>query len=299
MLPQDEDELTEDHTNEDITILLLSEVASMNFVRSKTTIPVPRVYGHSAAKNAFGHPYILMEALPGTVLNNRMALSIPTTHKRRFAVQLAGYIYELSPLQFSKIGCLLYTEPKNLEISPFHMSSFWIKPLSPSLEYFYLSRKAQTEEILSEHPGEKDWGAAAWFLEKSLTSMVMEEYIYGPFPLCHLDLYYNNILVEKDFNITAVLDWSNVQTVPVERFVVNPEFVAPPAAPQEYTQAVFKFRDIFVEELTRIERDKKDESDRGGWSCLVCLDRLWPRLFFDVPVVLRGALFLMLSLLWL
>ncbi|KAJ5177938.1 uncharacterized protein N7500_000637 [Penicillium coprophilum] len=263
MLPQDEEELPEDPINEDIARSLLSEIASMNFVRSTTTIPVPRVYGHSAAKNAFGHPYILMEALPGAVLDNRMALSIPTTHRRKFAAQLAGYIYELSTLQFSKIGCLSYTKSKDLEITPFHMSSSWIKPLSTSLEYFYLFRKAQTKEILSEHPGEQDWESAAWFLERSLTSMVMEEHLYGPFPLCHLDLHYNNMLVDEDFNITAVLDWSNVQTVPVERFIVNPEFVAPPAAPQEYKQAVFEFRDIFVKELARIERDRKDESDRG------------------------------------
>ncbi|KAJ5356303.1 hypothetical protein N7517_010912 [Penicillium concentricum] len=261
MLPQDEDDLvSEDPTNEDVTKSLLSEIASMNYIRSKTTIPIPRVFGHSVTKNAFGHPYILMEALQGTVLENRMALSIPDTHKRKFAAQFAGYIYELGTLQFPKIGSLSY-ESNELEITPFQISSSWINPLSSSLEYSYLFRKAETKEIHSEHPDVTDWAAAAWFLEKSLTSMVTEEHLYGPFPLCHLDLDYNNILVDEEFNITAVLDWSNTQTVPIERFVVNPEFVAPPAAPEEYKRAVFEFRDIFVQELGRIE-GRKDE-DRG------------------------------------
>ncbi|KAJ5952249.1 uncharacterized protein N7479_010662 [Penicillium vulpinum] len=257
MLPQEEND-------EDVTTRLLSEIASMNFIRSKTTIPVPRVFGHSVRKNDFGYSYILMKALPGTVLNHRVALSIPATHKKKFAAQLARYIYELSTLRFSRIGFLSYSESDEFEICPFQISGSWVKPLSTSLEYFYLFRKGQTREIREGHKGEADWEAAAWFLETSLTSMVTEEHIYGPFPLCHLDLHFNNMLVDEDFNITAVLHWSNIQTVPMERFAVNPEFVAPPAAPQEYKQAVFEFRDIFVDELAIIERENGESPDDKG-----------------------------------
>lgn len=205
-----------------------------------------------------------MEALPGTVLENRWALSVPASHKKKFATQLARYVYELSTLQFSKIGCLSYSrESGELEVSPFQISDSWTGPLSTSLEYFYLLCKGQTREIHEEHKGEADWEAAAWFLEKQLTSMVTEEHIYGPFPLCHLDFHFNNMLVDEDFNITAVLDWSNVQTVPMERFAVTPEFIAPPAAPQEYKQAVFEFRDIFVDALASIEGENGESSDTG------------------------------------
>ncbi|KAJ6184505.1 hypothetical protein N7519_005806 [Penicillium mononematosum] len=248
------------HNDEDVAKLLLSEIASMNFVRSKTTIPVPHIFGHNVTKNDFGCPYMLMEGLPGTVLGHRMALSIPDSHKKKFAAQLARYVYELSVLQFSKIGCLWYSESGELEISPFQISGSWVKPLSTSLEYFYLFRKGQTREIHEEHKSEAEWEAAAWFLEKSLTSMVTEEHVYGPFLLCHLDFHYNNMLVDEDFNITAILDWSNIQTVPMERFAVSPEFIAPPAAPQEYKQAVFDFRDIFVDALASIEKESGDSS---------------------------------------
>ncbi|KAJ5799853.1 uncharacterized protein N7518_001921 [Penicillium psychrosexuale] len=261
MLPEDD----YDDEDEDVAILLLSEIASMNYVRSKTTIPVPRIFGHSVTKNDFGYPYILMEALPGTVLENRMALSIPASHKKKFAAQLARYIYELGTLRFSKIGCLSHPdESDELEPSSFQISGSWVGPLSTSLEYFYLFRKGQTREIHEKHKGEADWEAAAWFLEKSLTSMVTEEHVYGPFPLCHLDLHFNNMLVDEDFNITAILDWSNIQTVPMERFASNPEFIAPPAAPQEFKQAVFDFRDIFVDALASIEGESGASSSDGG-----------------------------------
>ncbi|OQD64007.1 hypothetical protein PENPOL_c008G03295 [Penicillium polonicum] len=258
MLPQEDED-------EDVAKLLLSEIASMDFVRSKTTIPVPRIFGHNVSKNDFGFPYLLMEALPGTVLENRWALSIPDSHRKKFATQLAHYVYELSTLRFGKIGCLSYShESGELEVSPFQISGSWVEPLSTSLEYFYLFRKGQTREIREEHKGEAEWEAAAWFLEKSVTSMVTEEHLYGPFPLCHLDFHYNNMLVDEDFNITAILDWSNVQTVPMERFAVTPEFIAPPAAPLEYKQAVFEFRDIFVEALASIERENGDLSSDTG-----------------------------------
>ncbi|KAJ5705695.1 hypothetical protein N7455_004821 [Penicillium solitum] len=39
--------LPEDDKDEDVATLLSSEIASMNFVRPKTTIPVPRIFGHS------------------------------------------------------------------------------------------------------------------------------------------------------------------------------------------------------------------------------------------------------------
>lgn len=94
--------------------------------------------------------------------------------------------------------------------------------------------------------------------------MVTEEHLYGPFPMCHLDFHYNNMLVDEDFNITATLDWSNVQTVPMEQFAMTPEFIAPPAAPLEYKQAVFEFRDIFVDALASIERENGNLSSDTG-----------------------------------
>jgi aminoglycoside phosphotransferase (APT) family kinase protein len=102
--------------------------------------------------------------------------------------------------------------------------------LSTSLEYFHRFRRAQTKAILQEHRGEQEWEAAAWFLEKAVTSMVTDEHIYGPFTLCHIDLHFNNILVDGDYNITGIINWSHAQTVPIERFALISEFIPPPAA---------------------------------------------------------------------
>jgi serine/threonine protein kinase len=256
MLPQGEND-------EDILISLRSEISTMELIRTKTTIPVPRIFGYGVTTNELGYPYLLMEALSGNVLENQMAFSVPDEHKGKFSAQLARYIYELSTIRFSQIGRILYLHESELpELLPFSLIGSPVGPLSTSLEYFYLFRRAQTNAILQEHRGQQEWEAAAWLLEKSLTTITTEEHIYGPFPLCHLDLHFNNILVDGDYNITGIIDWSNAQTVPIERFAINPEFIPPPAASVEFKEAILEFRDMFVDALEKVEREK--EGSRSG-----------------------------------
>ncbi|CAI7654301.1 unnamed protein product [Penicillium bialowiezense] len=218
---------------------------------------------------SIGYRYMLMEALPGQVLPGRMALSIPDAHKEKFAAQLAGYLHELSTMRFSKIGRLMsHGDSSEVELLPFDVtgSPRKVGPLSTSLEFFYLLRKGQTNAILKDHRGEQEWEAASWLLEQSVTMMTTEENIHGPFPLCHVDFHYNNILVDHEFNITGLLDFSNAQTVPIERFAIIPEFVAPPAAPTENKQAIWSFRDMFVEAMEKLQIEKNGPLPANGPS---------------------------------
>lgn len=87
--------------------------------------------------------------------------------------------------------------------------------------------------------------------------MIIAEHIYGPFPLCHIHLHYNRILVEGDYNIPGIIDCSNTQTVPIERFALIPEFIPPPAALVAFKQAIIELRDMFVDALEKVEREKE------------------------------------------
>lgn len=104
--------------------------------------------------------------------------------------------------------------------------------------------------------------------------VVTEEYVNGPFPLCHLDFHYSNMLVDGEYNITGILNWSNVQTVPVERFAMIPGFIAPPAASVTVKHAILEFRDIFIDALEKVERERGMEgapSEKGIGIPLCCL----------------------------
>lgn len=139
---------------------------------------------------------------------------------------------------------------------PFPIGVSSVGLLSTSLEYFYLYRKDQTKAILKNRRGEKEWEAACWLLERSLTSVVTEEHVYGPFPLCHMDFHSQNLLVDEDYNITGILDWSRAQSVPIDRFAVIPEFMYPSVAPAEIKQAIAGLRGMFLDALEKVERER-------------------------------------------
>src|SRR5437588_10776973 len=97
-----------------------------------------------------------------------------------------------------------------------------------------------------KHGDDEQCATAAWILEQALPSMVAEEHIHGPFPLGHLDWHYGNMLVDDDFNITGIIDWSDAQTVPLERFIISPEFVTFPGLSAEQNATIIAFREKFV-----------------------------------------------------
>ncbi|KAI1108436.1 hypothetical protein F5Y14DRAFT_436231 [Nemania sp. NC0429] len=61
------------------------------------------------------------------------------------------------------------------------------------------------------HPDDLDWLTACWVLKTTLTHIVVEDRVRGPFPLCHLDLHYGNMLFDDEYNLTGIIDWSNAQ----------------------------------------------------------------------------------------
>lgn len=175
---------------------------------------------------------------------------------------------------------------------PFSVMGSPVGTLSTSLEYFYLFRRAQTNAILQEHRGQQEREAAAWLLEKSLTTITTEEQIYSPFPLCHLDLHFNNIIVDGDYNITGIIDWSNAQTVPIERFAINPEFIPPPAASVEFLSS----GTCPLMHWKRSKGRRRDQGQEKRSRYTVCSHRLFLRLSIAAPVAIRGGPFLILNL---
>lgn len=237
----------------DIEKSMLSEIATMKLVKARTSLPVPAVYDVEVTlPNPVGYRYILMEALPGRILEKIFAFSVPREEWDKIARQLATYYRQLSTMTFDRMGQIWCGRRGDEEPS---IITFTIEdtrqastagPFATSLEYFFAIRAGQTRAILSQHPGSDEWTAAAWLLDQALPSVVHAECIYGPFPLCHLDLQYNNILVDEEYNITGILDWSNAQTVPVERFMTSPEFITFPGLSVEENQPIVDFRNDFA-----------------------------------------------------
>lgn len=110
--------------------------------------------------------------------------------------------------------------------------------------------------VRAEHANDQDWSAwstACQVLTDSIASFLTRKYRRGPFPLCHRDFHYGNILLDNEFNITGVLDWSGAQTVPVEQFAVCPEFITLPGLSEEGNRPIMDFRAMFVKAWKEME----------------------------------------------
>jgi hypothetical protein len=203
------------------------EITTMKFVSSRTAIPIPRVHGFDVSStNPLGFRYVLMEALSGHIIDDKFSKSVPQTQWDKVAEQFANYHHQLSILRSDRISC--FTSGPTMDDEPTTAPYNAMGPFSTCLEYFYCTRKNEIRSIKAAHGDDEQWSTVAWILEQALPSRVIEEYFHGPFPLCHTYLHYNNILVDEDYNITGIIDWSEAQTVPLERFMISPEFITYP-----------------------------------------------------------------------
>jgi hypothetical protein len=193
-------------------------------------------------------------------------MSIPAHHKNKVASQLAKYLHELSRITFDKIGriwCGNYVDEKPRIISfqahgecNGRHALCSVGPFNTSRSYFRALRQSLNKAVRVEHSDDEDWpkwSKACRVLTDAISSLVISKYERGHFPLHHLDLHYNNILLDDEFNITGILDWSAAQTVPVEQFLVSPEFITLPGLSEEGNRPIIEFRAIFIKAWREIE----------------------------------------------
>jgi len=93
-----------------------AEVATTQFIRDNTTIPVPKVYAFdSSADNALGFEWILMEKLPDTQYGS-IAKYITMEENLAIARTIAVWMDHLSRLTFDTIGSFYSDQSGNLEL---------------------------------------------------------------------------------------------------------------------------------------------------------------------------------------
>lgn len=130
-------------------------------------------------------------------------------------------------------------------------------PLETSLEYFYNQRQGENREIIAMHPDEPDWLTACWVLKTALTHIIIEDRVRGPFPLCHLDLHFGNMLFDNEYNLTGIIDWSSAQAAPLEQLSVCPEFVTFPGLSNEENRPIVELKNLVVESIREMERGQE------------------------------------------
>ena len=246
--------------DDDTRTSLLSEIATMNIIYKRTSIRVPQIFDFEMSTDQpFGYPYVLMERLEGRTLDDGLAASIPPQHHTKVAKQLANIFVELQNLTFNRIGRLWCGETADQSVEIIAMAWHYSPgPLETSLEYFYNQRQEENREIVAMHPNDPDWLTACWVLKMALAQIIIEDRVRGPFPLCHLDLHFGNLLFDNEYNLTGVIDWSDAQAAPIEQLSVCPEFVTFPGLSEEENRPIIEFKNLVIQFIKEMEKDKEN-----------------------------------------
>ncbi|KAM3563214.1 hypothetical protein MY1884_001364 [Beauveria asiatica] len=227
---------------------MLSEIATLKTLRRRTTIPVPDVFAFEAsASNDFGYPYMLMECLDGNTLGNTVARNVSVKHHSHVAKQLAEVLFQLQNLSFDKLGRIWCGEScdESPEIIPYEDVEAAAAPMATSLEWFYRHRQEDNRKALEVHAQDPEWRTACWILKSAMAQIIIEDTIYGPFPLCHFDLHYGNLLFRRRLQS----DW---------------KFITFPGITDEENQVIIDFRGLVRDNLGDLEARSRESASSSG-----------------------------------
>ncbi|KAJ7086085.1 kinase-like domain-containing protein [Mycena belliarum] len=226
-----------DMTPQDLSARFMSEVATMRFLKLKTSIPVPELYHSDADEfNAVGTAYMIMQRIPGVLLGRLVKQYITPAGFKTLTTQIARFEAELYDHPLSAIGCVVdpagtvgpLVRPCTYGLvptdrGPFTSSKGFLSACAAHALGEVRATKQWTEQRVacSEFNGGADalpaGYAEQWFvlLHDALTSLP-EEARPAVFRLVHTDFNTGNLLVASatDPTIVAVLDWEGARVLP-------------------------------------------------------------------------------------
>ena len=215
-----------------------SEVATIEFVRQKTSLPVPQVVAFdSNNENELGFEWMLMEMMPGIPLRKRwrkmswdakvdIVNHLVLEHARLFEEHFhkIGNIFTSVDGYFLDIGRMVsriffWGDYLTQDVSrgPFTSSHDWLKARLHSVltdQQRILDTSCDEDEI---EDAEAALDLAMKLLEILPTIFLPNVSAGEPTVLFHDDLSMQNILVNDSGRLTAVIDWECVSAVPLWR----------------------------------------------------------------------------------
>ncbi|ERS95208.1 hypothetical protein HMPREF1624_08419 [Sporothrix schenckii ATCC 58251] len=222
-------------SDEDEQYAIGCEVATMNYVRKHLPdVKIPIVYAYEPAgsqlASALGAPYMLIEGFYGNTLQDVQfdMCDLPVHTQEHIITQWTRVQAEIATLSFSCIGSISSIskgdgeEPVLDKLAaapldgldnpgPFSSTAAYFKAIADS------AVKREQHESSRRPPGDR----LPWF---ALGAYVFHDIVHNTsvylhmdgerFPLNHMDLGTQNILVDSAFNFVAIIDWEFAQSAP-------------------------------------------------------------------------------------
>lgn len=206
-------------------LMMRQEPALHALIRSRTTIPVAEIVGYDFSRTRINRDYLLMTALPGIPLSDAVGLS--TGRFEQILYQVGEYLRQLHSLtaakclgreQFGYLGEHHPMPPQDSWAAAFQV--MWNRLIDDVVACgSYTPREAQ--------------------LMRDLLALHLEHFDRPVTPcLLHMDVWSQNILVDRNGNVTGLVDfdralWGDVE---IEFAVLDYCGISEPAFWQGYGQ---------------------------------------------------------------
>ena len=225
---------------------LASQLETMRYIRSHTSIPLPDIYFHDFDENnEIGAQFMLMERLPGIPFS-QLRDHLQLDDKKAVVTDIANVLIELATLKFEEIGCLrpggsvgplLYRNRRSGRLTS-------LGPFTSTTDYLLSFLQRQTD---GGGPLDQAQGIIEQYMD-SVSYTKGNSSLDGPFRIIHDDLSAVNILVVRsdadedscrrsDIRVSGIIDWECVETGPVYFLYDYPVFLQDNyCEPQVYTE---------------------------------------------------------------
>ena len=257
---------------------LSSEVATMQYVRAHTSIPVPRIIHHSAEVDSggIGSPYIIMTKVDGVALSS--IWDDMEDSKREIVLrQVVDILLELASQRFDKIGMLFqqesHTDPKNAwyivpYIGPTIVQD---KTFTSVIDYWLAYTNTKLKTIYDTQFGHRkkmyEYGYI-WFMRSLIPALYDPALDITGFPIFPGDFHSQNIMIVFDADtsprISAVIDWEFSCTHGTSSFSQYPLFIVDhPMWDEDHPLRARNIRDqaTFISLMREAERKKDPTGD--------------------------------------
>jgi Phosphotransferase enzyme family len=259
-------------------LVMESELATMEYVREHSNIPVPTVYASDTGRNnVFDAPFMLMTGMNGEAPDWK---TLSVAMKRIVIYQMADIKTKLGNLRFSKIGSLRRDVTGNYSIDTILVGETWAGPFDRGADYYsFFALSAWEDRVNENHKDEESRRHSCFlpWLSRSVVPFISRADLnHGPFPLSHADFGPHNLLIDDNGVITGVLDWSHACTLPWESFCNFPVLMGV-NWPKKHRYTDWVWKDLMVQQEYFLEALRKLERDEGfvpKMSELICSDEV-------------------------
>lgn len=203
--------------------ILLSECAVLKWLES-VQIPAPRLHKYALGnENGVGVPYMLVDELPGTPFDQDSATE---EQVKKVYSQIAEIQSIIHRHPFDHIGSLTLDSNEIVCVGPITGDrSGFLAQLGPfsDAKAFYVRYAEEHLRLITDGQLWGRYPTDAYLMFKHLRGLALQEKVNplecaggkGPFYLKHTDDKGDHILVDSQFNITGIIDWSFARTLPV------------------------------------------------------------------------------------